>query len=57
MYKDLIWIKHGFVMYCFSLKHAVSQAKCQKSYLLNTQGVRNKSGVFRTDILDWYAVH
>jgi hypothetical protein len=23
-------------MYCFSLIHAVSQAKCQKSYLLNT---------------------
>jgi hypothetical protein len=23
-------------MYCLSLIHAVSQAKCQKSYLLNT---------------------
>jgi hypothetical protein len=35
MYKDLIWTKQ-FVMYCLSLIHAVSQAKCQKSYVLNT---------------------
>jgi inhibitor of KinA sporulation pathway (predicted exonuclease) len=25
-----------FAMYCLSLTHAVSQAKCQKSYVLNT---------------------
>jgi hypothetical protein len=37
MYKDLIWTNlFCDVAYCLSLIHAVSQAKCKKSYLLNT---------------------
>jgi hypothetical protein len=37
MYKDLIWTNlFCDVAYCLSLIRAVSQAKCQKSYLLNT---------------------
>ena len=37
MYKDFIWTNlFCDVAYCLSLIHAVSQAKCKKSYLLNT---------------------